>query len=1418
MEKMPAQDQRPRPTLTMNELLGTDGIKLFKAAIAEENSSKAFREAVFLKSIQHFDGPAFGKKLVLWVAGPSASGKSTAANAAVKTMTEHMPQAFAAFKNKALSEVEKLKTTQDRKIPLEFIQDKLKSLESSLGVDALKLELRTLQENAKHLLRNDKHLLSQVQAQLNSMLEEATASLTQGNDVVSVDGDIARNVSQVRQYVLEVALAKNYKGISDLQSNTNLETKEYVKQAALLQEGLNVVLPETFAESMLLKRFGPEGAYKQNEMQAYQDRKDVVQAFCEVKAEQGQEARFQASVMHLGTARAFLSEEEQFTADDIEPNNRDLPCKSKEYGAAGFSAGVSASNTAKKNFKRMNPQGWVLEITNDIICLKATKNGMYTECGLKDTPDIKLANRDYQQWLKEQKQDPQNTKDLKEWYAEQKRTGNTAPLLIEDQPADLIKIQTLKGSIPYIYIAERDFKKWHELTSKDPKSTPSLLLWCLTEYQQGGLITPVEILLKEELTHRRRQSAPAILQTLAAEVGVTDIVMPRKYSNPTSNMQATQSNSPSTWRKTTVSKTGILKYAPPVKIENNQAGLPGQSATVNDPDKPTLTKEQEFAFAAKTLSEMLIDNPEHTSFKIVHKEHKGHTNHSFICLKGKDGQFEILRIAADILGKGTEGKVKLLENSQGEEYVVKVSQAPAKGNAIQLNKSQDELNMMDEMGLLLGHFVREKDKSFDKTMQREIGDKQYVVQRYIRGKELAKILATQQLSEVDKLTILREVLFQVKEQQKKGIIHRDLKPENMIIELDQNGHVKECTFIDYGVSIKTKVPGETITRGFGGSPRYMAPELGRTQFYAEYKKYQTTKTELTKMIDELNKRVANPERQIIGTKRLNVLKLQLAKLENDYLSVLRKEYTFNQAVDVYAVGVIAANDLGLNLSQLGINGLLEANADKRMEVNAAIDIVQQQINIEHNKAMKTKPKEANTPQGHSERISPLQIRRPAIINPQQLQEIDGKLLLATPKQIQKLNKLKMRGQTGIFEIDDRYFIIDDNKKSYAIYQSLASGSFGSVFLAQDLEVANWVAVKSSGDKLARGGNKPFVVQTLEQENAILQELGQLVGTLTAFRGVSGGNTQEHALAIQPYAFGDEYFDINKDNVILPAEQVILMSLRMFEELDNLHQKGILHLDIKPENMKWDSELNRCTILDMGTAKKTNDLHFESWELVGTQKYQPPEIHEGGIKHYSDKVDVYAGAKSIQPLLEKAVGLSENDKLTINAFMERALADDPAKRPSAAEAKVFFNHIALQLLEEQKITDTSLSIQVAEQNLKQYIEIKLNNNETVQAGIGKWMREASNSVTLPEKIEIAKQMINVLEKIQKASEFDTNQITQEHVLALAEAIIEARVNNIENPDQSLEVILKQPADQLRLKTMQTNVVKDKRHKGSSPSTV
>lgn len=321
------------PTLTaiqMETLLGKKGLELYKDAVEEERKDPRFRAAVFTKSLKHYPGPKLDERVVLWVAGPSASGKSYGASEAIKkTVATLNPDA----------------ATQDPK-------------------------------------------------------------LQRGNNFVSVDGGIEREVSQMRQLVLQVALAKGYPGIKDLHTHTHLGVKGKVKKAAFAADGVSVVIPNTFTNP--LTKFKIKGVAHMP---------GVKQVFSQIVAPKGQVETFRESVAHMGVSRAYKRQFGQPHKTAISMNNRDIGVESKVYQRKYFDDGRKGSETAKQAYLDSSKDTLYLEITNDLIRIyydihhkewrKCDNDREYAGQNVK-----LMSHRDFDNWKKVEKELPEEKREI----------------------------------------------------------------------------------------------------------------------------------------------------------------------------------------------------------------------------------------------------------------------------------------------------------------------------------------------------------------------------------------------------------------------------------------------------------------------------------------------------------------------------------------------------------------------------------------------------------------------------------------------------------------------------------------------------------------------------------------------------------------------------------------------------------------------------------------------------------------------------------------------------------------------------------------------------------------------------------------------------------------------------------------------
>lgn len=77
-------------------------------------------------------------------------------------------------------------------------------------------------------------------------------------------------------------------------------------------------------------------------------------------------------------------------------------------------------------------------------------------------------------------------------------------------------------------------------------------------------------------------------------------------------------------------------------------------------------------------------------------------------------------------------------------------------------------------------------------------------------------------------------------------------------------------------------------------------------------------------------------------------------------------------------------------------------------------------------------------------------------------------------------------------------------------------------------------------------------------------------------------------------------------------------------LEFLHEKGIIHLDVKPENILIGPD-GYLAIADFGLARHVSSLEFDDWTGLGTVSYMPPELDprsgKGNRPHNKEEAQV-----------------------------------------------------------------------------------------------------------------------------------------------------------------------------------------------------
>lgn len=175
---------------------------------------------------------------------------------------------------------------------------------------------------------------------------------------------------------------------------------------------------------------------------------------------------------------------------------------------------------------------------------------------------------------------------------------------------------------------------------------------------------------------------------------------------------------------------------------------------------------------------------------------------------------------------------------------------------------------------------------------------------------------------------------------------------------------------------------------------------------------------------------------------------------------------------------------------------------------------------------------------------------------------------------------------------------------------LNHGSFGMVFLAEDLVTKQEVAIKCLIKPSAGTADLPITADEGADELACHDTLKfhpHLVNLVHQFESAA------HTYLVLEYCSqGDLYEAIRNQRGPLQTEHVRRFMLQLISAVEHMHSKGLFHRDIKPENI-FLTESGDMKLGDFGLATRS----VWSYEAcVGSDRYMAPEQYDHGGNGYS----------------------------------------------------------------------------------------------------------------------------------------------------------------------------------------------------------
>ena len=185
---------------------------------------------------------------------------------------------------------------------------------------------------------------------------------------------------------------------------------------------------------------------------------------------------------------------------------------------------------------------------------------------------------------------------------------------------------------------------------------------------------------------------------------------------------------------------------------------------------------------------------------------------------------------------------------------------------------------------------------------------------------------------------------------------------------------------------------------------------------------------------------------------------------------------------------------------------------------------------------------------------------------------------------------------------------------YRILKRLGGGGMATVFRAEQMPLAREVIVKVLHAHLAR--DSEMTERFRREAEAAARLVHPFICPVLDF-----GELGETVYIVMPYLGGGSLADrVQRERNVAP-QAVASAAAQVAVALDHAHQRGVVHRDIKPDNILFDDDGN-AVITDFGIA--TARFHGRltaSGRAMGTPHYMSPEQAMG--KLVDGRSDLYA---------------------------------------------------------------------------------------------------------------------------------------------------------------------------------------------------
>src|SRR5690349_12107951 len=174
---------------------------------------------------------------------------------------------------------------------------------------------------------------------------------------------------------------------------------------------------------------------------------------------------------------------------------------------------------------------------------------------------------------------------------------------------------------------------------------------------------------------------------------------------------------------------------------------------------------------------------------------------------------------------------------------------------------------------------------------------------------------------------------------------------------------------------------------------------------------------------------------------------------------------------------------------------------------------------------------------------------------------------------------------------------------YFLERELGRGGMGVVYLARDVSLDRMVAIKLLPPELAASG---------ELRSRFLRE-ARTAAQLSHPHIVPIHAVEEHAALVffvMGYIDGETLGERVRRAGPIPSREAMRVMQEVAWALTHAHARGVVHRDVKPDNILLERESGRAMVTDFGIARAAESRTPAGGVVIGTPQYMSPEQERG----------------------------------------------------------------------------------------------------------------------------------------------------------------------------------------------------------------